>query len=126
MATLEEIYAKIASDDAEKRAFAEAFATEEGAATFMAQRDCEARPAELVALLKSKAGAAGEVSDEALEGAAGGRGLDWFISVVSVGIVCGVIAGISALSDAYEDVAEALFKDSRESELDMCDKGRSA
>lgn len=96
MATLEEIYAKIVSDDGEKKALAEAFATEEGARAFMEQRGCEAGSAGLVALMREKAGAAGKVSDEDLEGTAGGTGWDWVVSVLGVGIACAALAGYSA------------------------------
>ena len=99
MATLEEIYAKIVSDDAEKKAFVEAFATEEGAAAFMAQRGCEARPAELVALMREKAAAAGELSDEDLDNAAGGAWTEWLMSIGSFGIACAAIAIYSVCTD---------------------------
>ena len=127
MATLEEIYAKIVSDDTEKKALAEAFATEEGARGFMEQRGCEASPVELVALMREKAGAAGELADEDLEGAAGGTGWDWFVSIVGIGFSCAFWAGVSAAADASDTVAEALFVNphsDKESYFDLCDKVR--
>ena len=104
MATLEEIYAKIVSDDGEKKALAEAFATEEGARGFMEQRGCEASPVELVALMREKAGAAGELADEDLEGAAGAALADWFASFVGIAITCGLHAIISVVANS--DVTE--------------------
>ena len=103
MATLEEIYGKIVSDDTEKKALAEAFATEEGAAAFLAQRGCEASPVELVALMREKAGAAGELADEDLEGAAGAGWGDWLASFMGLAVTCGIAAAISAAVAATEE-----------------------
>lgn len=100
MATLEEIYAKAMSDDAEKKAFAEALSTREGAAAYLAQHDCEATPEELVALLKGKAGASGELSDETLEGATGGGWGDWVVSIAFVGVGCAIEAIISVVANS--------------------------
>ena len=123
MATLEEIYAKIVSDDTEKKALAEAFATEEGAAAFLAQRGCEASPVELVALMREKAGAAGELADEDLEGAAGAALADWFASFVGIAITCGVIAGISAIinSDAVQQHENPYATKGSGGISDLCD-----
>ena len=100
MATLEEIYAKIVSDDTEKKALAEAFATEEGAAAFLEQRGCEASPVELVALMREKAGAAGELADEDLEGAVGAAWGDWVVSFVGLAVTCGLHAIISVVANS--------------------------
>ena len=114
MATLEEIYAKIVSDDTEKKALAEAFATEEGAAAFLAQRGCEASPVEFVAFMREKAGATGELADKTLEGAAAGFGVyDFSVSFCTLGVGCGIIAAVSYASDKGA-VADPTF--------DLCDK----
>ena len=122
MATLEELYTKIVSDDAEKRAFAEAFATEEGAAAFMEQRGCDASPVELVALMREKTRAC-EMSDNELENAAGGKTWDWIPGSI-------LFAGIGAIGDVSEIVAAYAFLQNPhsdiESVLDMCNKVRPA
>ena len=102
MVTLDEVYAKIVADDAEKRAFAEAFATEEGAAAFMERHGCDAKPAELVAFLKKKACEAGEVPDGELEGVGGGAWGDWVLSLCSLGGACILAVTWSAILETEE------------------------
>ncbi len=96
MATLEEIYAKVLSDEGERQALAQAVATQEGAAAFLAERGCDARPEELAAFFQAKASgsAEGELGDAELESAAGGSWFDtikdWFHSwggVSSIGCI---------------------------------------
>ncbi len=84
MAMFGELYEKILSDDGEKKALAQALATKEGTAAFLAERGCEATPEEFVAFLKEKAPkpAGGELDDAELEGAAGGAWYD------TLGYVC--------------------------------------
>ena len=83
MATLEEIYGKVLSDEGEKQALAQAAASREGTAAFLEQRGCEAAPEEFAAFLKEKTKPAeGELGDAELEGAAGGAWYD------TLGYVC--------------------------------------
>ena len=83
MATLEELYEKVVSDDGEKQALAQAVATKEGTAAFLAERGCDATPEELVAFFKGRACApeGGELSEEELGDVAGGAWYDWIIDI---------------------------------------------
>lgn len=91
MATIEELYKKVLSDDAEKAAFAEAGKTPEGLAAFLKERDCEATPEEVVDFLKAKQAQQGELADEELDSVAGGcsdTGDKVIISVFGLGVGC--------------------------------------
>ena len=87
MATLEEIYGKIVSDEGEKQALAQAAASREGTAAFLEQRGCEAAPEEFAAFLKEKTKPAeGELSDAELEGAAGGGWCDFWDWITQISV----------------------------------------
>lgn len=90
--TIEELYAKVLSDDAEKVAFAEAAKSAEGLEGFLKEHDCDASPEEVGAFLKAKAEQRGELADEELDSVAGGCNTkkieDVAVSVVSAGIAC--------------------------------------
>lgn len=104
MATLEDVYGKIASDDEEKKAFAEAFVNKK-MEEFLAQRDCEATVEEFFALLKSKEAetkANGEMSEEELESASGGAWRDWVTSFCSLGLGCAVVGLYSMINSDFD------------------------
>ena len=94
MATMEEVYEKVVSDDGEKAAFTQALATKEGIAAFLSERGCDATLEEFAAFLKERAPKQGELGDEELEGAAGGGGSWWEKLIFSIGT-----AGICLILD---------------------------
>ena len=72
MATLDELYANILADEAERTAFAEAAKTPEGMAAFLKGHGCEATPGQVAEFLKERQSEQGEVSDAELDSVAGG------------------------------------------------------
>ena len=72
MATIEELYKQVLSDDAEKATFAEAAQTAEGLQAFLAEHGCEASLEEVGEFLKAKQAQQGELADEELDSVAGG------------------------------------------------------
>lgn len=69
MATLEEIYEKVRSDESERAALTEALASAEAVRAFLAAHGCDATVEEAVEFLRSKVG---EISDDELDAVAGG------------------------------------------------------
>ena len=105
MATPEEIYAKVLSDEKEKVAFSQAFATVEGAREYLAQHGCDATPEEFVAFLREKAPQLGELSDEELGEASGGKWcwwLDTVLTLATAGIACAMMGVFSLVFDPME------------------------
>lgn len=72
MATLQEVYDGIVSDDAERTKFVEAACVEGGIESFLAERGCDATAEEMTALIIAQADGKGGLSDEELDGVAGG------------------------------------------------------
>lgn len=73
MASIEEVYEKVAGSDEEKAAFAEASKTKEGLQAFLAERGCDATAEEAMAFLATKVPVkTGELADDELDDVAGG------------------------------------------------------
>lgn len=73
MASLDELYVKVLTDDAERAAFAQATKTPEGMRAFLADRGCDATPEDVAAFLEGRQSDQGEIADEGLDSVAGGR-----------------------------------------------------
>lgn len=96
MATLEEVYQQVISDDEGRAAFVEA-AKGGSVQAFLAERGCEATEQEVADFLKEVSTREGELSEAELEGVAGGcNGTEAVISAGSLGIGCAVTAIFSA------------------------------
>ncbi len=88
MATLEEVYDKVMSDEGERAAFTQAAATREGLAAFLSERGCDATVEELASFFKEKAPGQGELDDEELAGAAGGSWWEKLMYSVITAMLC--------------------------------------
>lgn len=106
MATLEEIYDKALSDEGEKAEFTRALQSAEEAASFLAERNCDATVEELAAYVKERAPKTGELSDDELDAAGGVHGWEIFASICTVGTLCGVALGISLVGKYVLDKPE--------------------
>ncbi len=74
MATLEEIYTKALSDEAEREAFAKAAPDAQALAAFLQERGCDATPEAARAFLDEQTSRTGELAVEELATVAGGGG----------------------------------------------------
>lgn len=102
MATLEDVYAKLVSDDGEKKALAQAFADKQ-VGEFLTERGCEATEDEFTAFLKDKVAPSGDaISEEELAAVGGGTWRDWVLSFCGLGVCCAGMAAASALGKAYD------------------------
>lgn len=102
MATLEELYARVLADDAERAAFAQAAKTPEGLQAFLARQGCDATPEDVADFLKERQSDQGEIADEELGSVAGGcNGQEAVMSIFTVGVLC---AGAAIYSSAKDNM----------------------
>ena len=95
--TVRELYDEISSNEELKKAFLEA-AKDGKTPDFLKSHGCEATEEEIAAFLKTRA--SGELSDEEIDGVAGGCSEDaeTMLSIFSVGFGCAAVALDSALN----------------------------
>ncbi len=100
MATLDEVYESVVADEAQRAAFVEASATEEGVASFLVQRGCEVTPEQVAAFLAEKRSEQGEMSDAELDAVAGGCSVgESLVSLLASTLIC---RGLAVTREVYD------------------------
>ena len=99
MKNLNELYAEVVASDALKAEFL-ALKTPEEIVAFAKKYGCDATLNDIKTFLEEKQKAVGELSEAELEQTVGGKSAVWYeavVSVATVGVGCGMYAGISLL-----------------------------
>ena len=97
MKTLQKLYTEVIQSDELKNEFL-ALTTGEEIVAFAEKYGCTATLDEIKTFLEEKANLAGKLSEEDMAQVAGGKGASSFeaeVSIFSLGIGCGVLAGLS-------------------------------
>ena len=99
MKTLQELYNELLESEELKKALAEVINGDK-VEDFLKAHGCEAGKEELIAFAKEQQAKLGELSDDALDGVAGGaNGIEALLSVLTFGVGCAAVAVASAARD---------------------------